>query len=314
MDAVGLRIVLKRPVAGEPEAGALRQVDDVAGRLDRGDAGRPGALSAATAVGRQGQHLALQAAGVRQALRRSEVVPDGPERAGADRRGDAPLGRLHALRSGCTASRPTCATWVIGYGATPFWRDFWPFVDVDTAAHGADGQKRLTHERASPRLLGGALRPPLRAAGRWPRPRRRPRSKVLRYAFPVAETGFDPPLADGPVFANHPPPTSSRRWYTYDYLARSRRRLSRWARRPCPRSPRLPHLDRQLHPGIFFADDPAFGGKRREVTAQMSPTLYKRFSRTREQEPVFTRIEEEKILGLPRAAQGRRQETRAVRL
>jgi ABC-type transport system substrate-binding protein len=91
--------------------------------------------------------------------------------------------------------------------------------------------------------------------------------KVLRYAFLVAETGFDPAqvndlyssiifehIFDAPL--------------TYDYLAR-----------PFKLKPNtaavLPEVSAdgktwtlRIRPGIYFADDPAFKGRKRELTAQ----------------------------------------------
>jgi ABC-type transport system substrate-binding protein len=91
--------------------------------------------------------------------------------------------------------------------------------------------------------------------------------RVLRYAFPVAETGFDPPqisdlysatmiahIFDSPL--------------QYDYLARP-------ARLKPATAAALPEVSADgmtirvsLRPGIYFADDPAFKGQRRELVAQ----------------------------------------------
>jgi ABC-type transport system substrate-binding protein len=81
-------------------------------------------------------------------------------------------------------------------------------------------------------------------------------------AFLSAETGFDP-QAGGDIYSNHviraifDPP------YTYDYLARPHRIVPNTAAA-------MPEISAdglvwtiRLQPGIHFADDPAFGGKRR---------------------------------------------------
>ncbi|HXM82714.1 MAG TPA: ABC transporter substrate-binding protein [Burkholderiales bacterium] len=91
--------------------------------------------------------------------------------------------------------------------------------------------------------------------------------KVLRYAMPVAETGLDPvQIGDlySSILLSHifDPPL------TYDFLAL-----------PVKVRPNttaaLPDVSRdgrvwtiRIRPGIYFADDPAFRGKKRELTAQ----------------------------------------------
>jgi ABC-type transport system substrate-binding protein len=91
--------------------------------------------------------------------------------------------------------------------------------------------------------------------------------KVLRYAFLVAETGFDPVQINdlySSIILSHiyDPPL------TYDYLARPAKVKPNTAAA-------LPEVSAdgkvwtvRIHPGTYFADDPAFGGKKRELTAQ----------------------------------------------
>ena len=88
---------------------------------------------------------------------------------------------------------------------------------------------------------------------------------VLRYAFPVAETGFDPvqinDLYSSIVLSHiYDPPL------TYDYLARPVKVK--------PNTAELPEVSAdgkawtvRLRRGINFADDPAFKGQKRELTA-----------------------------------------------
>ena len=91
--------------------------------------------------------------------------------------------------------------------------------------------------------------------------------KVLRWAFQVAETGFDPVQVNdvysaiifGHIF-DAP--------LTYDYLARP------FKLKPATVAA-LPEVSAdgkiwtvRLRPGIYFADDPAFRGRKRELTAQ----------------------------------------------
>jgi ABC-type transport system substrate-binding protein len=89
--------------------------------------------------------------------------------------------------------------------------------------------------------------------------------KVLRYAFLVAETGFDPVQINdlySSIILNHiyDPPL------TYDYLARPVKVR--------PNTAELPEVSAdgrvwtvRLRRGIYFADDPAFKGQKRELTA-----------------------------------------------
>src|SRR5688500_15413271 len=91
-------------------------------------------------------------------------------------------------------------------------------------------------------------------------------SKILRITFPASETGFDPvKISDyysGTVIEGIFDPL-----LTYDYLARPAKLVPNTA-------VSLPEVADQgrkytirLKPGIFFADDPAFKGTKRELTA-----------------------------------------------
>jgi ABC-type transport system substrate-binding protein len=91
-------------------------------------------------------------------------------------------------------------------------------------------------------------------------------NKVLHVAFPVAETGFDPQAtsdlySDTVQRAIFEPP------YGFDYLARPYKRVPRTA----SAMPEITDGGRvwviHIKPGLYFADDPAFKGKKRELTA-----------------------------------------------
>jgi ABC-type transport system substrate-binding protein len=98
--------------------------------------------------------------------------------------------------------------------------------------------------------------------------------KVLRYAFLVAETGFDPVQINdlySSIILGHiyDPPL------TYDYLARPVKVK--------PNTAELPEVSAdgkvwtvRLKRGIYFADDPAFKGKKRELVAQDYVYSFKR--------------------------------------
>ena len=93
-----------------------------------------------------------------------------------------------------------------------------------------------------------------------------PAAKMLRVAFPVAETGFDP-QAVGDIYSNSVNRSIFDPLYRYDYLARPYRLIPNTAAG-------LPEISAdgktwtiRIRPGIYFADDPVFKGKRRELTA-----------------------------------------------
>jgi ABC-type transport system substrate-binding protein len=89
--------------------------------------------------------------------------------------------------------------------------------------------------------------------------------KVLRQAFLIAETGFDPAqindLYSSTILAHiFDPPL------TYDYLARPAKVIANTTELPEISADGLTWTLR-VKPGIYFADDPAFKGAKRELTA-----------------------------------------------
>src|SRR5581483_1496894 len=90
--------------------------------------------------------------------------------------------------------------------------------------------------------------------------------KVLRIALPVAETGFDP-QAVSDLYSGHVMRAIFDTLYEYDYLARPYRLIPSNA----ASMPEVSDNGRtwiiRLRPGVYFADDPAFKGKRRELVA-----------------------------------------------
>jgi ABC-type transport system substrate-binding protein len=122
-------------------------------------------------------------------------------------------------------------------------------------------------------------------------------AKVLRVAFPTAETGFDPAqvqdlysrtvighILDAPL--------------EYDAMARPA------ALRPNT-AVALPEVSAdfrtftfRLRPGIFFHDDPAFGGKPRELVAADYVYSWKRIYDPRWKSPMLFVLENSKVMGL----------------
>ncbi|WP_457849456.1 ABC transporter substrate-binding protein, partial [Staphylococcus aureus] len=54
----------------------------------------------------------------------------------------------------------------------------------------------------------------------------------------------------------------------------------------------------KVKPGIYFADDPAFGGKKRELTAHDFVFSYKRIFDPKTKSPIYSDLEELKLLGM----------------
>ena len=124
-----------------------------------------------------------------------------------------------------------------------------------------------------------------------------PAPKVLRYAFQIAETGFDPAqISDG--YSRIIAANIFEAPLTYDYLARPARLVPQTAAA-------LPEIGDggrsftfRIQPGIYFADDPAFKGRRRELTAADYVYSVKRHYDPRHKSPNLFLLENAGILGL----------------
>ena len=91
-------------------------------------------------------------------------------------------------------------------------------------------------------------------------------AKTLRVAFPVAETGFDPaPVGD--IYSQYVNRAIFDALYKYDYLARPYKIVPNVAVGMPEISPDGKTWMIKIKPGIYFADDAAFKGKKRELTA-----------------------------------------------
>jgi len=91
-------------------------------------------------------------------------------------------------------------------------------------------------------------------------------SKVLRVAFPSAETGFDPQAA-GDEYSNSVNRAIFDTLYKYDYLARPYKLVPNTAVGMPEFSTDGKTWTIRIRPGIYFAADPVFKGQRRELTA-----------------------------------------------
>ncbi len=91
-------------------------------------------------------------------------------------------------------------------------------------------------------------------------------NKTLRVAFPIAETGFDPaPVGD--IYSQYVNRAIFDPLYRYDYLARPYRIVPNTAAAMPEISADGKTWTFRIRPGIYFADDPAFKGRKRELTA-----------------------------------------------
>ncbi|MBC5764333.1 ABC transporter substrate-binding protein [Ramlibacter albus] len=121
--------------------------------------------------------------------------------------------------------------------------------------------------------------------------------KVLRYAFPIAETGFDPPqLSD--LYSRIITANIFDALYGYDYLARPAKVRPVLAEALPEVSPDYKTFTVRMRRGIYFADDPAFGGRKREVTAQDVVYTIKRVMDPAVRSPQVSSWAEDGILGL----------------
>lgn len=91
-------------------------------------------------------------------------------------------------------------------------------------------------------------------------------NKVIRAAFPAPETGFDPQAA-GDIYSNSVNRVIFDTLYSYDHLARPHKIVPNTA-------VALPEISAdgrtwtiRVKPGIYFADDPVFKGRKRELVA-----------------------------------------------
>ena len=121
--------------------------------------------------------------------------------------------------------------------------------------------------------------------------------KVLRYAFPIAETGFDPAqLSD--LYSRTLISGIFESLLTFDYLARPFKMKPLTAEAMPEISPDYTRFTFRIRPGIYFADDPAFKGQPRELTAQDYVYSVKRHYDPVWKSPNLYLLENAKLLGL----------------
>jgi ABC-type transport system substrate-binding protein len=149
----------------------------------------------------------------------------------------------------------------------------------------------MTARRRIATLLFGALCLAQAAAAAADAPR------VMRYSFPAAETGFDPAQIND-LYSRTVTAHIFDGLYHYDHLARP------YLVRPNV-AVDLPEVSAdfkvwtvRIKPGIYFADDPAFKGKRRELVAQDYVYSWKRFFDPALKSPVYSGFKEAGVIGV----------------
>jgi ABC-type transport system substrate-binding protein len=123
-----------------------------------------------------------------------------------------------------------------------------------------------------------------------------PAPKVLRYAFPAAETSFDPAVISD-LYSRLVTTHIFESLYKFDYLARPYLVVPNVADGMPEVSADFKTWTVRIKPGIYFADDPAFKGNRRELVAEDFVYAFKRFFDPAIKSPVYSNFKEEGVLG-----------------
>ena len=124
-----------------------------------------------------------------------------------------------------------------------------------------------------------------------------PAQKVLRYAMRIAETGFDPAQISD-LYSSVLAASMFDSLYEYEFLARPVRIRPRTAAGMPEASADFKTFIVRVRPGIYFSDDPAFKGQRRELVAQDYVYSIKRHFDPRWKSPRTADFELIRMLGL----------------
>ena len=130
----------------------------------------------------------------------------------------------------------------------------------------------------------------MQAAGAGP-------TRLLRYAFPAAETGFDPAQISD-IYSRYVTSHIFETPLTYDHLARPYKLKPSTAAAMPEVSDDFKTFIFRIRPGIYFADDPAFKGQPRELVAEDYVYSMKRIYDPKWKAPSHSSLEEEGIVGL----------------
>lgn len=126
--------------------------------------------------------------------------------------------------------------------------------------------------------------------------------KVIRYAFRTAETSFDPSQVND-LYSRTVDAHIFEALYTYDHLARPAKFKPLTAEALPEAGDHFRTWTMRVRPGIYYADDPAFGGRRRELVAEDYVYAIKRFADPALKSPLWGYVDSYKLLGLAEARQ-----------
>jgi len=121
--------------------------------------------------------------------------------------------------------------------------------------------------------------------------------KVLRYSFRIAESGFDPAQISD-LYSRTVAASIFDAPYKIEFLARPVRIRPNTAAALPEVSADNRTITIRIRPGIYFDDDPAFKGKKRELTAEDYVYSIKRHYDPRWKSPGLYILENSKMLGL----------------
>ena len=121
--------------------------------------------------------------------------------------------------------------------------------------------------------------------------------RVLRYAFPAGETGFDPAQVSD-LYSRIVTAHIFEGLYHYDPLARPFLITPNVANGMPEVTDDFRTWTIRIRPGIHFADDPAFKGGRRELVAEDFVYSFKRFFDPANKSPAYAGLKEEGMLGV----------------
>ena len=123
-------------------------------------------------------------------------------------------------------------------------------------------------------------------------------ARTLRVAFPAAESSLDPAQTNSSLYSTMVLAQILEAPLTYDYVARPVRLVPATA----VALPEVTDEGRRfiirLRPGIYFADDPAFKGRRRELVAEDYVYAIKRFFDPRWKSSDLYTLENAKLPGM----------------
>jgi ABC-type transport system substrate-binding protein len=121
--------------------------------------------------------------------------------------------------------------------------------------------------------------------------------KVLRYASALSETGFDPAQVID-VYSRAIISAIFEAPLAFDYLSRPARLKTNTAAEMPTYGDDYRSLTLRLRPGIYFQDDPAFGGRPRELVAADHVFSIKRYFDPRWKSPALYDLQSAQMVGL----------------